>query len=190
MKPRVGNIDSFCSKLSQSDLKGLLKIPCEHKCNTKHGSYSRSDHERSRQNSFVKPYIRLTWRNVRRCSIKQIHHYLPTQHHMLMTIVRIASGLRFLQDRVVSNEVSRWMTELSRHQFFCLRIADKLRQKQRRMRKISATYEKQIPTYNIKLHSSGKACHTLGNSKNYQVDQSTRKRSFPVPHDHINKDKQ
>ena len=29
MKLKAGNIDSFCSKLSQSNLKGLLKMPCE-----------------------------------------------------------------------------------------------------------------------------------------------------------------
>ena len=34
MKPRAGNIDSFCSKLSPSNLKGLVKMPCEHKCHT------------------------------------------------------------------------------------------------------------------------------------------------------------
>ena len=46
-KPRVGIIDSFCSKLGQSSLKGLVKIPCEHKCHTKRGSGSRSGHEMS-----------------------------------------------------------------------------------------------------------------------------------------------
>ena len=36
MKPRAGNIDRFCSKLSQSDIKRLVKLPCEHKCITTH----------------------------------------------------------------------------------------------------------------------------------------------------------
>ena len=43
----VGNVDSFCSKLDQISLKGLAKIPCEHKCHIKYGSVSRADHERS-----------------------------------------------------------------------------------------------------------------------------------------------
>ena len=29
MKPRAGDIHIFCSKLSQSNLKWLLKIPCD-----------------------------------------------------------------------------------------------------------------------------------------------------------------
>ena len=58
MKPRTGNIDCFCSKVTQSNMKGLLKIPCEHKCHTKHGSGSMSGHKRSRKvtkfkNSFL-----------------------------------------------------------------------------------------------------------------------------------------
>ena len=47
MKPRDCNIDSFCSKISESNLKGLVKIPCEHKCHTTYRSGSRSGHERS-----------------------------------------------------------------------------------------------------------------------------------------------
>ena len=46
MKPRAGNIHRFCSKLSQSNLKGPVKIPCEHKCHTKYRSGSGSGHER------------------------------------------------------------------------------------------------------------------------------------------------
>ena len=49
MKPRTGNIDCFCSKLTQSNMKGLLKILCEHKCHTKYGSGLRSGHKRSRK---------------------------------------------------------------------------------------------------------------------------------------------
>ena len=45
MKPRAGHIDRFCSKLSQINLKRLVKIPCEHTCHTKDGP--RSGHERS-----------------------------------------------------------------------------------------------------------------------------------------------
>ena len=52
-KPRAGNIDSFCLKLSQSNLKGLVKIPCEHKCHTKYGSGSRSGHERSPESKIL-----------------------------------------------------------------------------------------------------------------------------------------
>ena len=50
MKPRTRNIDCFCSKLIQSNMKGLLKIPCEHKCHTNYrpgeGQVTK-DHERS-----------------------------------------------------------------------------------------------------------------------------------------------
>ena len=46
-RPGAGNIHSFNSKLSQGSLKGLVKIPCEHKCRTEHGLGSRSGHERS-----------------------------------------------------------------------------------------------------------------------------------------------
>ena len=53
-KPRAGNIDSFCSKLGQSNLKGLMKIPCEHKSHTKHGSGSTSGYERSRKVTGIK----------------------------------------------------------------------------------------------------------------------------------------
>ena len=45
--PRAGNIDSFCSKLFQSNVKGQVKIPYEHKCHTNYGSGSRSGYERS-----------------------------------------------------------------------------------------------------------------------------------------------
>ena len=44
MKPGAGNIDRFCSKLSQSNLKWLVKIPYEHKYHTKYRSVSRSGH--------------------------------------------------------------------------------------------------------------------------------------------------
>ena len=58
MKPKTGNIDYFWSKLTQSNMKGLLKIPCVHKCHTKYGSGSMSGHKRSRKvtkfkNSFL-----------------------------------------------------------------------------------------------------------------------------------------
>ena len=53
MKPRTVNIDSFCSKLSQSNLKGLFKMLCEHKCHTKYGSGSRSGHERSPDSKMI-----------------------------------------------------------------------------------------------------------------------------------------
>ena len=53
-KPTAGNIDSFCSKLGQSNLKGQVKIPCEHKCHTKYGSGSRSGHQRSRKFTRIK----------------------------------------------------------------------------------------------------------------------------------------
>ena len=53
-KPRAGNIDSFCSKLGQSNLKGLMKIPCEHKSHTKHGPGSTSGYERSRKVTGIK----------------------------------------------------------------------------------------------------------------------------------------
>ena len=46
MKPWSGNVDSFCSKFKQSDLKGL-EDTCEHNCHAKYGSESRSGHERS-----------------------------------------------------------------------------------------------------------------------------------------------
>ena len=45
MKPRTSNTDCFCWKLTQSNMKGLLKIPCEHKYHTKYGSGSRSGHK-------------------------------------------------------------------------------------------------------------------------------------------------
>ena len=48
MKPRAGNIDSFYLKLRQSKLKGLMKIPCDHKWHTKYGSGSRSRHKMPR----------------------------------------------------------------------------------------------------------------------------------------------
>ena len=54
MKPRAGKFGSFCLKLSQSNLKGLVKILCEQKCHTKHGSVSRSGHERSRKVTKIK----------------------------------------------------------------------------------------------------------------------------------------
>ena len=47
MKSRAGNIDSSYSKLSQSNAKGLLKIPFEFKCHIKCGSGSRPGHVRS-----------------------------------------------------------------------------------------------------------------------------------------------
>ena len=49
IKPRTGNIDFFCSKITQSNMKGLLKVLCEHECHTKYGSGSRSGHKRSRR---------------------------------------------------------------------------------------------------------------------------------------------
>ena len=49
---RAGNIDSFCWNISQNSLKGLVKIPCEHKCHSKYGSGSRSGHERSPESFF------------------------------------------------------------------------------------------------------------------------------------------
>ena len=51
--PRACDIDSFCSKLSQSNFKGLLKIPCEceHKCHTKYGSGS--GHESSPESTIL-----------------------------------------------------------------------------------------------------------------------------------------
>ena len=51
-RPGAGNIHSFNSKLSQGSLKGLVKIPCEHKCRTEHGLGSRSGHERSPESFF------------------------------------------------------------------------------------------------------------------------------------------
>ena len=53
---RTGNIDCFCSKLGQSSLKGLLKIPCEHRCHTKYGSGQglvRKGHEWSPNSKFI-----------------------------------------------------------------------------------------------------------------------------------------
>ena len=52
MMSRAGNIDSFCLKLSQSNVKRLLKIPCEHKCHTKYGSGSKSGHDISPKSEF------------------------------------------------------------------------------------------------------------------------------------------
>ena len=53
LKPRAGNIDSFCSNISQNSLKGLVRIPCEHKCHSKYGTGSRSGHERSPESIFA-----------------------------------------------------------------------------------------------------------------------------------------
>ena len=53
MKHRVGDIDSFCSKLGQNDLEGILKTFCKHKCHTKYGSRSGSGHERSPKSKII-----------------------------------------------------------------------------------------------------------------------------------------
>ena len=45
IKSKFSKINSFYSKLGQNTLKGLLKISCKHKCNTKYGSRSRLGHE-------------------------------------------------------------------------------------------------------------------------------------------------
>ena len=52
MKPGAGNNDSFCSKLSQGDLKGIVKTPCEHKIHTKNGPGSGSGSEGSPKSFF------------------------------------------------------------------------------------------------------------------------------------------
>ena len=54
VKPRGGNIDGFCSKPSQGNLKRLVKMPREHKCHTKYGSGSSSGYERSRKVTRIK----------------------------------------------------------------------------------------------------------------------------------------
>ena len=40
MKLTDGGIDSSCSKLGQSDLKELMKVPCGYRCHTMHRSRS------------------------------------------------------------------------------------------------------------------------------------------------------
>ena len=40
MRITDGEIDSSCSKLGQSDVKELVKVPCRYRCHTMHGSRS------------------------------------------------------------------------------------------------------------------------------------------------------
>ena len=40
MRLTEGGIDSSCSKLGQSDLKELVKVPCAYRCHTMHKSMS------------------------------------------------------------------------------------------------------------------------------------------------------
>ena len=49
-KPSADNIDSVCSKLGQSNLKELVKIPCEHKCHAKYGLGSQGQVTKGHQN--------------------------------------------------------------------------------------------------------------------------------------------